>query len=97
MDAIIHDAGTYSTAGRSPTSEGHPAILAVNTLAPYMLSALIERPDRLIYLSSGMHRSGVASLRDIDWLERITVATGPQPRKPSILAFKISSAPNSPN
>jgi NAD(P)-dependent dehydrogenase (short-subunit alcohol dehydrogenase family) len=70
MDAIIHNAGTYSTAGRSPTSEGHPATLAVNTLAPYMLSALIERPDRLIYLSSGMHRSGVASLRDIDWLER---------------------------
>jgi NAD(P)-dependent dehydrogenase (short-subunit alcohol dehydrogenase family) len=70
MDAIIHNAGTYSTAGRSATAEGHPAILAVNTLAPYMLSALIERPDRLIYLSSGMHRSGVASLRDINWLER---------------------------
>ena len=70
MDAIIHNAGTYSTSGRSPTPEGHPAILAVNTLAPYMLTALIERPDRLIYLSSGMHRSGVASLRDLDWLER---------------------------
>ena len=70
MDAIIHNAGAYSTPGRSPTPEGHPAILSVNTLAPYMLTALIERPDRLIYLSSGMHRSGVASLRDIDWLER---------------------------
>jgi NAD(P)-dependent dehydrogenase (short-subunit alcohol dehydrogenase family) len=70
MDAVIHNAGTYSTAGRSPTPEGHPAILAVNTLAPYMLSALIERPGRLIYLSSGMHRGGVASLRDIDWTER---------------------------
>jgi NAD(P)-dependent dehydrogenase (short-subunit alcohol dehydrogenase family) len=70
MDAVIHNAGAYSTSDRSPTPEGHPAILAVNTLAPYMLTALIERPDRLIYLSSGMHRSGVASLRDIDWLER---------------------------
>jgi NAD(P)-dependent dehydrogenase (short-subunit alcohol dehydrogenase family) len=35
-----------------------------------MLTALIERPDRLIYLSSGMHRDGSGSLRDIDWMER---------------------------
>ena len=39
MDAIIHNAGTYSTAGRATTPEGHAAILAVNTLAPYMLTA----------------------------------------------------------
>src|SRR5207249_12100821 len=58
MDAIIHNAGTYSTKGRSPTPEGHATILAVNTLAPYMLTALIERPRRLVYLTSGMHRSG---------------------------------------
>jgi NAD(P)-dependent dehydrogenase (short-subunit alcohol dehydrogenase family) len=58
MDAVIHNAGTYSTSGRSPTPEGHSTILAVNTLAPYMLTALIERPRRLVYLSSGMHRSG---------------------------------------
>jgi NAD(P)-dependent dehydrogenase (short-subunit alcohol dehydrogenase family) len=70
MDAVIHNAGTYSTAGRSPTEEGRATILAVNTLAPYMLTALIDRPRRLVYLSSGMHRSGVASLRDIDWNER---------------------------
>jgi len=70
MDAVIHNAAAYSTSGRSPTPEGYPAILAVNTLAPYMLTALIERPDRLVYLSSGMHRSGAASLRDIDWTER---------------------------
>jgi NAD(P)-dependent dehydrogenase (short-subunit alcohol dehydrogenase family) len=70
MDAIIHNAGVYSTKGRSPTPEGHATILAVNTLAPYILTALIERPGRLIYLSSGMHRGGVASLRDIDWIER---------------------------
>lgn len=70
MDAVIHNAGAYSTKGRSPTPEGHPAILAVNTLAPYVLTALIERPDRLVYLSSGMHRGGVASLTDMDWNER---------------------------
>ncbi len=70
MDAVIHNAGIYSTEGRAATPEGHAGILAVNTLAPYILTALIERPDRLIYLSSGMHRGGVGPLRDIDWIER---------------------------
>jgi NAD(P)-dependent dehydrogenase (short-subunit alcohol dehydrogenase family) len=70
MDAIIHNAGAYSTKSRSPTPEGHATILAVNTLAPWMLTALIERPRRLVYLSSGMHRGGVGSLHDIDWVER---------------------------
>src|SRR5262249_53100763 len=70
MDAVIHNAGVASTAGRSPTPEGHATILAVNTLAPYILTALIERPRRLVYLSSGMHRGGAGSLRDIDWIER---------------------------
>ena len=70
MDAVIHNAGAYSTKGRSPTPEGHATIIAVNTLAPYMLTALIERPRRLVYLSSGMHRGGAASVHDIDWIER---------------------------
>jgi NAD(P)-dependent dehydrogenase (short-subunit alcohol dehydrogenase family) len=70
MDAVIHNAGTYRTNGRQLTPEGHATTLAVNTLAPYMLTALIERPRRLVYLSSGMHRRGAASLRDIDWIER---------------------------
>jgi NAD(P)-dependent dehydrogenase (short-subunit alcohol dehydrogenase family) len=70
MDAVIHNAGIYQEPARGRTPEGHAKVLAVNTLAPYLLTALMQRPDRLIYLSSGMHRSGSASLRDIDWLER---------------------------
>jgi NAD(P)-dependent dehydrogenase (short-subunit alcohol dehydrogenase family) len=70
MDAVIHNAGAYATKGRSPTPEDHPAIIAVNILAPYVLTALIERPRRLVYLSSGMHRGGTTSLHDIDWVER---------------------------
>ena len=70
MDAVIHNAGAYSTTGRSPTPEGHPTIIAVNVLAPYVLTALMERPHRLVYLSSGMHRGGSSSLRDIDWSAR---------------------------
>ena len=50
MDAVIHNAGISSTTGRSPTPEGHATILAVNTLAPYVLTALIERPRRLVYV-----------------------------------------------
>lgn len=70
MDAIIHNAGIYLESGRGSTPEGHAKTLAVNTLAPYILTALIERPQRLIYLSSGMHRGADASLRDVDWEER---------------------------
>lgn len=70
MHAVIHNAGIYQEPKRGTTPEGHAKTLAVNTLAPYMLTALIERPDRLIYLSSGMHHGGDDSLRDIDWVER---------------------------
>jgi NAD(P)-dependent dehydrogenase (short-subunit alcohol dehydrogenase family) len=75
MDAIIHNAGISSTTGRSATQEGHATTLAVNTLASYILTALIERPRRLVYLSSSMHRGGAGSLRDIDWIERRWDAT----------------------
>ncbi|KQT86851.1 SDR family NAD(P)-dependent oxidoreductase [Aurantimonas sp. Leaf443] len=70
MDAVIHNAGIYLAPERGSTPEGHPTTLAVNTLAPYILTVLIERPDRLIYLSSGLHRSGEGSLRDIEWNDR---------------------------
>lgn len=70
MDAVIHNAGVYIERSRGSTPEGHATILAVNTLAPYILTALIERPDRLVYLSSGLHRSGEGSLADIDWRRR---------------------------
>jgi NAD(P)-dependent dehydrogenase (short-subunit alcohol dehydrogenase family) len=70
MDAVIHNAGIYTVPDRGSTPEGHAIVLAVNTLAPYILTALIERPDRLVYLSSGLHRGGEGSLPDIDWTTR---------------------------
>lgn len=70
MDAVIHNAGIFLEPSRSETADGHAKTLAVNTLAPYILTALIDRPDRLIYLSSGMHYAGGGSLRDIDWTAR---------------------------
>jgi NAD(P)-dependent dehydrogenase (short-subunit alcohol dehydrogenase family) len=70
MGAVIHNAGIYNAPSRGATPEGHSATLAVNVLAPYILTALIARPDRLVYLSSGLHRGGGGPLRDIDWTER---------------------------
>lgn len=70
MHAVIHNAGVYQVPNRGKTPEGHATTLAVNTLAPYLLTALIERPERLIYLSSGMHRSGGDALTDLDWKTR---------------------------
>ena len=70
MDAVIHNAGVFLEPSRATTAEGHAKTLAVNTLSPYMLTALIDRPDRLIYLSSGLHHAGAGSLPDIDWTSR---------------------------
>jgi NAD(P)-dependent dehydrogenase (short-subunit alcohol dehydrogenase family) len=71
FDAIIHNAAVgYRERARIATIDGLPHVFATNTLAPYILTALIKRPKRLIYLSSGMHRSGDATLRDLEWKRR---------------------------
>jgi NAD(P)-dependent dehydrogenase (short-subunit alcohol dehydrogenase family) len=63
MDAVIHNAGILS--GRQ--------VLPVNVVAPYLLTALIQRPQRLVYLSSSAHRGGRTSLTGMDWSgERVT-------------------------
>jgi NAD(P)-dependent dehydrogenase (short-subunit alcohol dehydrogenase family) len=70
MDAVIHNAGIYGERIRGSTPEGHATILAVNTLAPYILTALLDRPGRLIYLSSSEHYAGEGPLHDINWIKR---------------------------
>lgn len=70
MDAVIHNAGIYTAPTRGSSPQGHAVTLAINSLAPYMLTALIERPKRLVYLSSGLHRGGEGSLDDLDWTTR---------------------------
>ena len=56
LDAVIHNAGVGYGAARRPTADGLPDTFAVNVLAPYILTAVIGRPKRLVYLSSSMHR-----------------------------------------
>lgn len=57
MDAVIHNAGVDSSG----------LLMPVNVVAPYVLTALMDRPNRLIYLSSRMHFGGKPNLAGIDW------------------------------
>lgn len=70
FDAIIHNAGVGYREPRTETIDGLEHIFAVNVLAPYLLTALIKPPRRLIYLSSGMHRGGESDLSDLQWRRR---------------------------
>jgi NAD(P)-dependent dehydrogenase (short-subunit alcohol dehydrogenase family) len=71
FDAVIHNAGVgYREPKRVGTEDGLPQVFAVNTLAPYILTALIRRPKRLVYLSSGLHQQGDTSLKDLTWEKR---------------------------
>lgn len=54
FDVVIHNAGVYQASAKE--------IFAVNTLAPYVLTCLVQKPARLIYLSSGMHLQGHSKL-----------------------------------
>jgi NAD(P)-dependent dehydrogenase (short-subunit alcohol dehydrogenase family) len=56
-DAVIHNAGVFRG----------PAILPVNVVAPYLLTALLPRPARVVHLSSGMHRGGRPRVEGLDW------------------------------
>lgn len=71
FDAVIHNVAIgYREPQRISTPEHHAHLLAVNVLGPYVLTARITRPERLVYLSSGMHQGGSPSTYDLDWKER---------------------------
>jgi NAD(P)-dependent dehydrogenase (short-subunit alcohol dehydrogenase family) len=60
FDAVVHNAGIGGGNGtRALTGDGLDPIFQVNVLAPYVLTALMPRPRRLVYLSSGLHYQGV--------------------------------------
>jgi NAD(P)-dependent dehydrogenase (short-subunit alcohol dehydrogenase family) len=70
FDAVIHNAGIGNRERRIETVDGLEHIFAINVLAPYLLTALIKPPERLVYLSSGMHRGGDPDLSDLQWKRR---------------------------
>ncbi|MFI9168313.1 SDR family NAD(P)-dependent oxidoreductase [Streptomyces lincolnensis] len=57
LDAVIHNAGVWSG----------PAVMPVNVIAPYLLTALLRGPRRLVYLSSSSHFDGHPSTDGVDW------------------------------
>jgi NAD(P)-dependent dehydrogenase (short-subunit alcohol dehydrogenase family) len=70
FDAVIHNAGVGDRERRVETVDGLEHIFAINVLAPYLLTALIEPPQRLVYLSSGMHLGGDPDFTDLQWSRR---------------------------
>jgi NAD(P)-dependent dehydrogenase (short-subunit alcohol dehydrogenase family) len=70
FDAVIHNAAVGYRERHRVTADGLPHVFAINTLSAYILTALIERPKRLVYLSSGMHLHADANLNDILWQKR---------------------------
>ena len=71
FDAVIHNAGIgYREPNLVKTVDGLPQLFAVNSLAPYILTALITMPKRLVYLSSGMHYGAGSHLDDMLWEKR---------------------------
>jgi NAD(P)-dependent dehydrogenase (short-subunit alcohol dehydrogenase family) len=80
MDAVIHNAGVYTG----------PQVTPVNIVAPYLLTALLDRPQRLVYLSSGAHRSGRANLDGIDWTGRAARSYSDSKLFVTTLAFAVA-------
>jgi len=70
FDAVIHNAGVGYREPKRMTEDGLPHVFAINTLAPYILTATIKMPKRLGYLSSGMHHSAGTDLSDLTWSKR---------------------------
>ncbi|KAJ5225378.1 hypothetical protein N7468_006603 [Penicillium chermesinum] len=68
FDAIIHNAGIGygSTSSKEITADKISAVFAVNTLAPYILTCLMDKPkSRLMFMSSDSHYGGDENLRNI--------------------------------
>jgi NAD(P)-dependent dehydrogenase (short-subunit alcohol dehydrogenase family) len=94
FQAVIHNAGVYHPGSeRHETVNGLDDVFAINALAPYLLTALIEGHQRLIYLSSGLHHDGDPDLSDLGWRRRGW--SGPQAYANSklfdvVLAFAVA-------
>jgi NAD(P)-dependent dehydrogenase (short-subunit alcohol dehydrogenase family) len=66
FEAVVHNAGLFTGYEKVAGKSGLPSLFAVNVLAPYILTALMERPKRLIYVSSGLHQGGKLRLDSLE-------------------------------
>lgn len=93
FDAVIHNAAVGYREGYRETVDHLPHVFATNTLSAYLLTALIQRPKRLVYLSSGLHHHVDANLDDILWKRRGwngTQAYSESKLHDTLLAFAIA-------
>ena len=79
----------YREPRRVRTDDGLEHIFAVNVPAPCLLTALIERPGRLVYLSSGMHRGGDPGLADAQWEKQRWNGSQPRAAHPAARDLRI--------
>jgi NAD(P)-dependent dehydrogenase (short-subunit alcohol dehydrogenase family) len=70
FDAIIFNAAVGDHEQKRLTAEGLSHVFAINSLAPYILTCLMEKPARMIYMSSGLNRSGTVNFDDVNWENR---------------------------
>jgi NAD(P)-dependent dehydrogenase (short-subunit alcohol dehydrogenase family) len=93
FDAVIHNAAVGYREPQRTTADGVPHLIAINTLSVYILTALIQRPKRLVYLSSGMHLHAEANLDDLLWKKRRwngSTAYAESKLHDAILAFAVA-------
>lgn len=70
FEVVVHNAGVGDHAEPRPTRDGLEQIFQVNVLAPYLLTCLLPRPERLIYLSSGREAAGTWRPDDLQFERR---------------------------
>ncbi len=70
FDAVIHNAGVGASPERVLTEDGLERIFQVNVVAPYVLTALMPKARRLVYLTSGLESRGRAALDDLQYERR---------------------------
>jgi NAD(P)-dependent dehydrogenase (short-subunit alcohol dehydrogenase family) len=70
FDLVVHNAAVGYRDRRQLTEDGLEHVFQVNVLGPYLLTALLAPPPRLIYLTSGLHRNGEIRLDDLAWERR---------------------------
>jgi NAD(P)-dependent dehydrogenase (short-subunit alcohol dehydrogenase family) len=91
FDAVVHNVAIgYQEPTRVETEDGLSRIWAVNVLAPYLLTALMDRSDRLVYLSSGMHLGGDPSLLDDSKLQVVMLALALARRWPEVCSNAVN-------
>lgn len=69
-DTVVHNAGIGLSGTEGQTADGMAKTFQVNSLAPYILTSLMDRPKKLLYVSSSLHSGGDESLKDVGWNSR---------------------------